>query len=366
MMVRKITLLLCLLVFMSKAVNAQLITTYTPNEVCQSGYNVKAFINKVTLYSNYTLIEIGLKPQRYLDRLECYTSALTYLLAGNKRLKYLGALSDDNKTYHSINHSDRYGWSNISPSYTYYYTLVFSDSPDPGVTSISLIDPVTYYPGYTFKDIKIDNPSHLAEPVPDNDDDGEDDVSNINWEKYLAYTNQSVNLRSESNTNSDVVKVLPKNSLLFIDKDEEENGFYKALDIESNLEGYVSKNYVTFGQKVKRSSGNMIHGQHGISSYGPPEVTVNNNNYTHMKLKVGDSEYQFNPYEKKKIAVSSGTHTFLASSPGIIPLAGTKTFKQGWDYDWVFTVVDHYGSTKSNKQNRGFKKNNSGRVYKRR
>ena len=58
-------------------------------------------------------------------------------------------------------------------------------------------------------------------------------------------------MRECSSTECDIIKVLKQGSALFVDKNEEEDGFYKVLDIDSNEEGYVSKKYITFQKKKK-------------------------------------------------------------------------------------------------------------------
>ena len=349
---------------------AQLVTTFTPYDKYVTGDDVKAYVSKVTLYSNYTMIEIALKPYHYISRLNFWTSPYTYLQAGTKRLEYLGVLSKDEKSYHSAIYDDGYGWTGASSNYTYTYTLVFEGCPEDGVESISLVDPGESYHGYCFYNITINNPSNVDDPILDTDNNeySDDDNSNIDWEKYLAYTTQKVNMRSESNSSSDIVMVLPRNTNLFVDKDEEENGFYKVIDLATNNEGYVSKNYIAFGKKIQRSSGKMFHGQQIGNSYDPPVIHINNATNTSMKLKVGTTEYQFSPYEKKTITILSGTYNFLATAPGVYPLAGTKKFEAGWEYDWGFKVVTHYSSrsANTNKQSTGFKRNNGRRIYKKR
>lgn len=329
----------------SLPVNSQIVTRFSGENALKTE-DSEVYVEEVDLYSNYTYVKITIKPKQYINRLKIWTSPYTYLQAGFKTLKYLGALSNDEKSYHSLEYDDGYGWDNASSSYKYSYTLVFEGSPDDGVRTISLVDPGVSYRGYSFRNIPINNREELSAPVFDGGESKTintyNDTSN-DWQKYIAYTTQRVNMRECSSTECDVTKVLNQGSALFVDKNDEENGFYKVLDIDSNEEGYVSKKFVKFKKRVEQDNGEMFRPTRKSSyTYAPPTVKINNNTELTLTLIMDGVKYTFKPYGSQTLTFQAKTYEFRASAPGVIPLAGKKKLELDYDYDWTFRIVTKY------------------------
>ncbi len=325
--------------------NSQIVTRFSGEDALQTE-DSEVYVEEVDLYSNYTYVKITIKPKHYISRLKIWTSPYTYLEAGYRTLKYLGALSNDGTSYHSLEYDDGYGWDNAYSSYKYSYTLVFEGSPSDGVKTISLIDPGVSYRGYTFRNIPINNREELPEPVysgsSSTSSNSHYSYSN-DWQKYIAYTTQRVNMRECSSTECDIIKILKQGSALFVDKNEEEDGFYKVLDIDSNEEGYVSKRYITFQKKVEQNKGEMFRPTKRVGyTYSPPTVNVKNNTNLTLTLVLNGTKYSFKPYGSQTITLQAITYDFRASAPGVIPLAGKKDFELGYDYDWEFRIVTSY------------------------
>lgn len=341
-----IKLFLILVAFCSYSVTAytQIVTKFSGDDALQTE-DEEVYVEEVDLYSNYTYVKITIKPKHYMTRLKIWTSPYTYLQAGYTSLRYLGALSNDGKSYHSLEYDDGYGWDNASSSYSYSYTLVFEGAPADGVNTISLIDPGVSYRGYTFRNIPINNREKLDEPVYSGSRTNTRTYSGSSndWQKYIAYTTQRVNMRECSSTECDVIKVLKQGSTLFVDKNDEDNGFYKVLDIDSNEEGYVSKKFVSFKKKVEQNSGDMFRPtkKNGYS-YSPPIVNVKNNTELTLTLMLNGIKYTLKPWGSQSITLQAITYDFRASAPGVIPLAGKKKFEMDYDYDWTFRIITSY------------------------
>lgn len=317
-------------------IDAQLVFTYDDENAFQDE-DVKAYVEEVKLYSNYTYVTIAIKPKHYISRLNIWTSPYTYLQAGTKRLKYLGVLSKDEKSYHTIEYDEGYGWNDASSYKRYTYTLVFEGSPNDNVEYISVEDPGISYRGYCFRNIKIFEENELPDPI--DDDTYSDDV----WEKYIAYTTKEVNMRKGPSLQSDVDIVLPQGAVLFVDKTQEENEFYRVLHIDSDREGYVSKKYINFQKKVTKSKGDMfVPTKQSGYSYTQPSVKIYNNTKLDMTLNLNGTNYKFKPNEKRTISLKAQSYDFRVSAPGVIPLVGTKTLKYGYDYDWEFYIKTVY------------------------
>lgn len=325
-------------------VKSQIVTTFSGENALQTE-EAEVYVEEVELYSNYTYVKITIKPKRYISRLKIWASPDTYLEAGNRTLKYLGALSKDGTSYHSLEYDDGYGWNDASNSYKYSYTLVFEGSPSKGVKTISLIDPGVSYRGYSFRNIPINNREELSEPVYNGEATSSRTYSNSSndWQKYIAYTTHRVNMRECSSTECDIIRVLKQGSVLFVDKNDEENGFYRVLDIDTNEEGFVSKKYITFREKVKQDNGDMIIPTKKVGyTHAPPTVNVKNNTNRTLTLVLNGTKYTFKPYSSQTITLEAATYDYRASVPGIMPIAGRKNLELGYDYDWQFRIVTQY------------------------
>ena len=115
--------ILALFVFawsLAMPVNSQIVTKFSGEDALLDE-DTEVYVEEVDLYSNYTYIKITIKPKHYMSRLNIWTSPYTYVQAGYKTLKYLGALSNDEKSYHSLEYDDGYGWDNVSSSYKFYF-----------------------------------------------------------------------------------------------------------------------------------------------------------------------------------------------------------------------------------------------------
>lgn len=340
-----IILLFTFSLFTSLPANSQIVTRFSGEDALQTE-DSEVYVEEVDLYSNYTYVKITIKPKHYISRLKIWTSPYTYLEAGYRTLKYLGALSNDEKSYHSLEYDDGYGWDNAYSSYKYSYTLVFEGSPDDGVKSISLIDPGVSYRGYSFRNIPINNREELSAPVYNGGGSSSSSTyssSNNDWQKYIAYTTQRVNMRECSSTECDIIKVLKQGSALFVDKNDEEDGFYKVLDIDSNEEGYVSKKFITFKKRVEQNNGEMFRPiKKTFHTYALPTVKIENNTELTLTLVLNGVKYSFKPYGSQTLTLQAKTYEFRASAPGVIPLAGKKTLELDYDYDWTFKIVTRY------------------------
>ena len=340
-----IILLFTFSLFTSLPANSQIVTRFSGEDALQTE-DSEVYVEEVDLYSNYTYVKITIKPKHYISRLKIWTSPYTYLEAGYRTLKYLGALSNDEKSYHSLEYDDGYGWDNAYSSYKYSYTLVFEGSPDDGVKSISLIDPGVSYRGYSFRNIPINNREELSAPVYNGGGSSSSSTyssSNNDWQKYIAYTTQRVNMRECSSTECDIIKVLKQGSALFVDKNDEEDGFYKVLDIDSNEEGYVSKKFISFKKRVEQNDGEMFRPiKKTFHTYALPTVKIENNTELTLTLVLNGVKYSFKPYGSQTLTLQAKTYEFRASAPGVIPLAGKKTLELDYDYDWTFKIVTKY------------------------
>lgn len=63
-------------------------------------------------------------------------------------------------------------------------------------------------------------------------------------QSYIALTTTGVNMREGPSTEYDVIKHLNKGAVLYVDLDEAIDDWYLVVDIENDIEGYVSSRYI--------------------------------------------------------------------------------------------------------------------------
>lgn len=154
---------------------------------------------------------------------------------------------------------------------------------------------------------------------------------------WLGLTTSNVNFREGPSVEYDVIKKLPKNTLLYIDSDDEVNGFYLAVDIENDEEGYVSTDYVKYHKDVEKTKGAAIQSVGTSTSYNP-EIEVRNKTDVYMSLRINSTTYKFSPHETRMITIPPGRFSYRASSPGVIPAAGYYDVDSNHYYEWEFWI----------------------------
>lgn len=191
---RRISFTLMVVLLILCNANAQVTTYFYGRDKVQSK-NQTGALYSVKIYDNYVYVTIELIPTKNRNRMTFFTSPYTYVQAGNVRLPFLGALSNDEKSYHSCTPDDGWGWSKVKKGQTYHYTLVFSGTIPAGITNFSLIDDYSYYHGYSFRNYTINNPntnktSFSEYSVKQNVDENNDGICGI----YEGFDNQGYKL----------------------------------------------------------------------------------------------------------------------------------------------------------------------------
>jgi len=115
------------------------------------------------------------------------------------------------------------------------------------------------------------------------------------------------------------------------------NDYYKILDIETNKEGYIHKDYVNPGEIVESNNSGLFT-PIGKSVSDQSELKIYNNTSRELTLRINSSIFSFKPNEKKSIWVPPGKLEYLASAPGVIPSKGYEAFEGGVLYSWEFYI----------------------------
>lgn len=163
-------------------------------------------------------------------------------------------------------------------------------------------------------------------------------ISSVYSQHYLGITTKSVNLRDYPSTDGEILKKLTPNQNIFIFENETENDFYHIIDIESDTEGYVHKDYVKLKKPMSRNQGKTFTKENDIEDYDS-KVKIYNKTSGTLTLRLNSNIYIFTPYERKEIDLSPGFYTILASSPGVIPYSGGDDVVSNTAYSWEFYIV---------------------------
>jgi uncharacterized protein YgiM (DUF1202 family) len=157
-------------------------------------------------------------------------------------------------------------------------------------------------------------------------------------QSYLGQIKQNVNLRKGPGTSYEVITVLKTSSQVFIYSLDIEGEFYNVIDIKTNEEGYVHKDYVKVENEVKRQEGEIFIPD-GKSLSENPEIEITNNTDLTMTLKIGSDKYIFKPQEVKKIVLNPSEYDYMASAPGVVPYYGTQNLNANYRYTWKFYII---------------------------
>jgi uncharacterized protein YgiM (DUF1202 family) len=139
-----------------------------------------------------------------------------------------------------------------------------------------------------------------------------------NAQSYLGYVTKQVNFRTESNTSCEIISSLPIGTALFVISKDKINGFYQVLNIETNKEGFVHSSFVQLDKMLPKNE-DGIFTPVGKTSSTKPIIKIHNNTSLTLTLKLNNDLYTFSPQERKTLTLSSGSYTYRASAPGVLP-----------------------------------------------
>lgn len=156
---------------------------------------------------------------------------------------------------------------------------------------------------------------------------------------YLAYTTGEVNMRPSPTTKSSILRRLPSKRILFVISSTLFNEFYNVIDIETDQEGYVHKNYITLHERVPLKDGGLFTPVKTNTGKTNSPINVHNNTSKKLTLKANDKTYTFAPNEKRIVVFSPGKYSCRASAPGVYPWVGTESIASGNEYSWTFYIT---------------------------
>jgi uncharacterized protein YgiM (DUF1202 family) len=162
-------------------------------------------------------------------------------------------------------------------------------------------------------------------------------VTHSNAQSYLGYVSKQVNFRTESNTSCKIISSLARGTALFVISKDKINGFYQVLNIETNEEGFVHSSFVQLDKMLPKNE-DGIFTPVGKTSSAIPIIKIHNNTNLTLTLKLNNDLYTFSPQERKTLTLSSGSYSYRASAPGVLPDYGTENMQSNYEYEWSFYI----------------------------
>ena len=158
-----------------------------------------------------------------------------------------------------------------------------------------------------------------------------------NAQSYLGYVTKQVNFRTESNTSSKIISSLTEGTPLFVITKDKINEFYQVLNIETNEEGFVHSSFVQLDKMLPKNE-NGIFTPVGKASSENPVIKIHNNTSLTLTLKLNNDLHTFSPQERKALTLSSGSYSYRASAPGVLPDYGIENMQSNYEYEWSFYI----------------------------
>jgi hypothetical protein len=131
---------------------------------------------------------------------------------------------------------------------------------------------------------------------------------------------------------------LEKDSLLALIGRTPKNNFYNVVDINTSIEGWIDKRFVSIKLTHKPNS-TPVFEEEKVDANVDPTLVITNQTNKILSLRLGGNLYTIPANAEKRIMVSAGTYKFYGSVPNAIPKVGEKYFPKGVIYYWRFFTV---------------------------
>jgi hypothetical protein len=146
----------------------------------------------------------------------------------------------------------------------------------------------------------------------------------------------SANMRGIPSTNGELVRKLPRRSMLVLITRDATEGWYNVVDARSGLDGWVHGELVDL-RLTSRAAATPFKATQ-VDTTSPPRIEANNESDYMLSLKVGTQTYTIPPGTTLNLTLPAGSHRYIATAPNVIPAAGVKTWETGHLYTWRFYV----------------------------
>lgn len=163
---------------------------------------------------------------------------------------------------------------------------------------------------------------------------------------YIGYSTTAVNMRQGPSTTYPVMRKLPPRTHLFIDSSLRQNGFYKVIAIDYDIEGWVAVKYTNLYKEVPvNSSGTLQKTQTTLSLW--PTIDITNDSKMTATIRINSKSYKFAPHEQRQIVSEPGDCLIIVSAKGVYPYVGADILENNGAYTWNFYLTRSSQSSNS-------------------
>ena len=155
---------------------------------------------------------------------------------------------------------------------------------------------------------------------------------------FIGKTTTNLNLRSEPDTKSTVLKQLAVGSMVYLFSETDVNGYLKGIDVATSKIGWLHKKYIRKTDKAPISQTSPFTSTGHTSSYNS-EVRLENQSLYTITLIVGNETFYLSPNSDKTVYIRPTKHQYIGTAPGVIPTSGNQEFEPNHGYIWTFTVT---------------------------
>jgi hypothetical protein len=143
-------------------------------------------------------------------------------------------------------------------------------------------------------------------------------------------------MEGPDSTSAQIRKVTDHDTLVLVDR-EPQHGWYDVIDVRSGKDGWVSENDVRISL-TKHPIPEAKFSEEYVGSDAAPDVVVANQTNVDLSLKIAETHYTIPPRSQLPVVLASGTFSYFATEPGVIPAMGSQEFERGHKYTWRFWV----------------------------
>lgn len=127
---------------------------------------------------------------------------------------------------------------------------------------------------------------------------------------------------------------LNRDALLFVLSSTLTANCYHVIDISTDREGFVHKDFVSIDSFLPCESATSSH--IGRSKSHQPTFEVLNRTRYRLTLKMNDIYFYLEPYECRELLLQPGWYHCRASAPGVTPYVTLENVRANQAYAWDF------------------------------
>ncbi len=153
----------------------------------------------------------------------------------------------------------------------------------------------------------------------------------------MGSSQSEINFREGPALNSKILFTISRSNLLVILPQEQEYGYVKVFDIESNSFGYVYESLIEITDTLYFQK-QFYFERSDTTSKENIDIELINHTDRALFVWINKIIYHLDPYEKKYLLLTDEDITYFSSAPGIYPVFGREVLKKGFVYKWNFTL----------------------------